>query len=68
MYGHAGDAYGLISDMFYEPASQYGVVFITNGPAVGTTFPMSTSTAFYKCESDAFNVMAKYSRNKCISS
>ncbi len=32
MYGHAGDAYGLISDVFTDPVTGYAVVFITNGP------------------------------------
>jgi hypothetical protein len=32
MFGHAGDAYGLISDVFTDPSTGYAAVFITNGP------------------------------------
>lgn len=31
LYGHQGNAYGAISCMFYEPDSERGVVFLTNG-------------------------------------
>lgn len=31
MVGHAGDAYGLHSNMYFEPTKKFGVVLITNG-------------------------------------
>lgn len=32
MFGHAGDAYGLFSDVFTDPSTGYAAIFITNGP------------------------------------
>jgi CubicO group peptidase (beta-lactamase class C family) len=31
VYGHQGNAYGMISGMFYDPATKTGVVFLSNG-------------------------------------
>lgn len=31
LHGHLGQAYGMISGMYYDPKDQTGVVFITNG-------------------------------------
>ncbi len=31
LHGHVGQAYGMISAMYYDPADHTGVVFITNG-------------------------------------
>lgn len=31
LYGHQGNAYGAISCIFYDPSTQRGVVFLTNG-------------------------------------
>lgn len=31
LYGHPGEAYGLISDMYFSKNGDYGIVFITNG-------------------------------------
>lgn len=31
VYGHQGNAYGMISGIFYDPVSQTGVVVLTNG-------------------------------------
>lgn len=33
MKGHSGDAYGLISNMFYDVDRKSGYVFATNGSA-----------------------------------
>ncbi len=30
-YGHQGNAYGMISGMFYDPITETGVVLLTNG-------------------------------------
>ena len=50
MFGHAGDAYGLISDIFTDPSTGYAAIFITNGPKTTEYFPLSNITAFYKVE------------------
>ncbi|OPY57962.1 MAG: putative penicillin-binding protein PbpX [Pelotomaculum sp. PtaU1.Bin035] len=31
LVGHAGEAYGLLSDMYFDPAENCGVIFVTNG-------------------------------------
>jgi hypothetical protein len=31
MVGHAGDAYGLLSNMYSAMDKKYGFIFITNG-------------------------------------
>jgi len=36
MAGHAGEAYGLVSDVFFEINNEFGIVFITTVGAVRT--------------------------------
>jgi hypothetical protein len=67
MFGHAGDAYGLISDNFLDPVSGYGLIFMTNGPKTTENFVLSKSSAWYECEEKTYNVLQKYSRSKCLS-
>jgi CubicO group peptidase (beta-lactamase class C family) len=31
LYGHGGDAYGLLSLMYFQPKKKYGMIFIMNG-------------------------------------
>jgi len=31
LIGHAGEAYGLVSDMYFDPDDNCGVIFVTNG-------------------------------------
>jgi len=31
LVGHAGEAYGLVSDMYFDPDENCGVIFVTNG-------------------------------------
>jgi hypothetical protein len=38
MFGHAGDAYGLISDLYNDPLAGFGIIFITNGYAPGHSY------------------------------
>ncbi|MGE5499275.1 MAG: serine hydrolase [Syntrophothermus sp.] len=53
MVGVPGEAYGLLSDMYYSPDSLYGIVFITNG---GSKFS-SESNGFYNIENAVFNAV-----------
>ncbi len=66
MFGHAGDAYGLISDSFVDPENGYGFVWATNGPKNTAYFPLSKTSAFYVAEEKSFAVLDKYSRSKCL--
>jgi CubicO group peptidase (beta-lactamase class C family) len=46
--GHAGEAYGLISDMYYNLERDLGIIFITNGANY------SSSNVFYDLEEEVF--------------
>ena len=50
MFGHAGDAYGLFSDVFTDPSTGYAAIFITNGPKTEEYLPPSKITAFMQVE------------------
>jgi len=66
MKGHAGEAYGLISDMYYNEDENVGFVFITNGAAAD--FEMGEYSSFYRTEELVFttiynNVFEEYLSN-----
>lgn len=48
MFGHAGDAYGLVSNAYIDTTRHAGFVFITNG--VGSGYNSGNTTAFYSVE------------------
>lgn len=50
MYGHPGEAYGLISDAYYSFDRRYGIVFITNGGQWG----YGAYSGWYDVEEDVF--------------
>lgn len=52
MWGHPGEAYGLISDWYFDPATKDGVIFLTNGVWDGYSF--GNNSAFYTIEEDVF--------------
>lgn len=53
MVGVPGEAYGLLSDMYYSPDSLFGIVLITNG---GGKFAPE-SNGFYNIENAVFNAV-----------
>ena len=53
--GHAGDAYGLISDAYYSEKQKFGFVLITNGCL--TAFEKGKTTSFYKFEEEIFKLV-----------
>jgi CubicO group peptidase (beta-lactamase class C family) len=55
MWGHAGIAYGLLSDMYVDPDTQSGVIFIINGS--NREFQYAEESAFYSVEHDVFEVL-----------
>jgi len=55
MTGHAGEAYGLISDMYFDKVRKMGLVFITNG--CGDGYSSDASSAFYTVENDVFQAV-----------
>ena len=54
MFGHAGIAYGLLSDMYIDPDTGSGVIFITNGS--NRPFEYAENTAFYAMETAVFDI------------
>lgn len=63
MYGHAGEAYGLISDFYFDPAKKAGVIFLTNGAFNGYAY--GTNSAFYRVEEDIFDAVNQGSYVSC---
>lgn len=55
MSGHPGIAYGLLSDMYVDPATGSGVVFITNGSK--NKYDYGKSSTFYQVEEDIFQLL-----------
>lgn len=51
LIGHPGEAYGLISDMYFSKVKNYGIVFICNGGI----YTNGTYSGWYKQEEDVFN-------------
>ena len=58
LFGHSGDAYGLVSDAFVDINKGIGFVFITNGS--GKAYAPSDSSSFYAIEKDVFNLITPY--------
>jgi len=58
MYGHTGEAYGLVSDAYYDTTRKVGFVFITNGVGVG--FQTNNNSAFYTIEQEVFNAIENF--------
>jgi len=57
MFGHSGDAYGLISDAYVDPVRKAGFVFITNG--TGRGYSTSDRSAFFTIEKQIFEAIDK---------
>ncbi len=53
LYGHPGEAYGLISDMYFSTVKDYGIVFITNGGVWG----YGTYSGWYNVEEDVYKAV-----------
>lgn len=65
MIGHSGDAYGLVSDVYYDKKRKIGFVFITNG--VGTGYQSKKTSSFYAIEQEIFDAIEKYGKiNRCL--
>lgn len=58
MWGHAGIAYGLLSNMYVDPETKSGVIFITNGRK--GQFEPSEKSSFYSVEQDVFELLYSY--------
>ncbi|MEO6168828.1 MAG: serine hydrolase domain-containing protein [Chitinophagales bacterium] len=54
MAGHPGEAYGLISDMYFD-TTKNGVIFITNGSKF--SYVIGPASSFYTVEKDIFDAV-----------
>lgn len=53
LYGHPGEAYGLISDAYFSTIGDYGIVFITNGGRWGA----GIYSGWYNIEEEIYNAV-----------
>jgi len=67
MTGHPGEAYGLISDMYFEKVKQFGLIFITNGYSGSAGYAWGNYSAFYLPEEQIFNAIRQFQFNGCFS-
>ncbi len=58
MIGHPGEAYGLISDMYFNKDLKNGIIFITNGSAID--YEIGDFSAFYTVEEEVFTAVNQY--------
>ena len=58
MFGHAGEAYGLVSDAYFDTIRQVGFVFMNNGVGVG--YQTNNNSVFYTIEQEVFNAIEEY--------
>lgn len=65
MFGHAGEAYGLISDLYIDPATGFGLIFITNGYTSGNAYTFGANSAFYGVEEDVYAALGTYAVSAC---
>lgn len=66
MFGHPGEAYGLLSDLYFNLDNDYGLIFITNGYHPGGSYQFGQNSAFYQVEEDVFNILRNYSFGPCV--
>lgn len=63
--GHAGDAYGLISDGYFSEKQDFGFTIITNGCLI--PFEKGKNSSFYKFEEEIFKLVCEdYIKNKPV--
>lgn len=58
MFGHPGEAYGLVSDVYYDSTRKVGFVFMTNGVGIG--YQINDNSIFYTVEQEIFNAIENY--------
>jgi CubicO group peptidase (beta-lactamase class C family) len=66
MIGHPGEAYGLISDMYFEKDKKFGLVFITNGYSGTTGYLPGDYSAFYLPEEEVFSAIRDFHFSACF--
>jgi len=56
LYGHPGEAYGLISDMYFSKLKDYGIIFITNGGV----WSYGNYSGWYNVEEDVYKACKSF--------
>jgi CubicO group peptidase (beta-lactamase class C family) len=64
-YGHPGEAYGLISDLYFTKEPNLGVVFMTNGYSGPDDYAFGDYSAFYVPEEQVFAKVYDYFLDNC---
>ena len=57
MWGHPGEAYGLISDLYVDPEADLALVFISNGYSAGGSYGFAENSIFYAPEEQTFEAI-----------
>lgn len=60
MFGHPGEAYGLVSDAYIDTDREIGLVFMTNGCGAG--YAVGGRSAFYTVEKEVFDAVETYGK------
>lgn len=63
MMGHAGEAYGLVSDFYFDPISGSGVILAINGKQ--GSYGLGQNSAFYREEEKIFDAAHDFSYANC---
>jgi len=58
MLGHAGEAYGLVSDAYFDTIRKVGFVFMNNGVGIG--YQTNNQSVFYTVEQEVFSAIENY--------
>ena len=58
MLGHTGEAYGLVSDAYFDTIRKVGFVFMNNG--VGINYQTNNNSIFYTIEQEVFAAIENY--------
>jgi CubicO group peptidase (beta-lactamase class C family) len=59
LIGHPGEAYGLISDLYFSSDRVYGIIFITNGGA-RDPWENGVYSGWYRAEEDVFQAVYQF--------
>lgn len=65
MYGHPGEAYGLLSDLYVHPETGFVLAFLTNGYTVAANYAFGSTTTFYAVEEAVFSAFEESAWAAC---
>lgn len=68
LYGHPGEAYGLISDLYVHPETKFVMAFLTNGYTVSNNYAFGINTTFYAIEEAVFDAFRQSAWQVCQNS